>query len=299
MTIHKWTAIAIASVFLLTAMSACDEAKDAIAKAAGDDGVWCLDELLELAGTSREELGDEGNDILEDVLSAQEDLLGQSFVIDCEATAAADEMTSDDDDAADDDHANDDDAADDDATDDGNENTRVAEDADDVPVAILDILKERGGPGEDVAVLVDGTASMGDDQQAVLANLDAILGEVKEQGGRLALAYFRDNQDCSDPWYGVNESGLVALDAAGEAEIEEFLSLMPHTGGCALPESLYDGIWETATVLDWQADVRLLISITDAPPLEGDDTNHSLAEVKAKLDELDIELNAITVGISY
>ncbi|MCZ7584020.1 MAG: hypothetical protein M5R36_12160 [Deltaproteobacteria bacterium] len=50
---------------------ACEEAAKALENAATNDGVFCLDDVLELAGTSREELGPAADAVVREALAAQ------------------------------------------------------------------------------------------------------------------------------------------------------------------------------------------------------------------------------------
>lgn len=266
----------------------CDEVKDAIKEACGGE-YCCLDDLLEMAGTSREELGKDADKVIADALAAQEEWLGESLVVDCQAQAKNDELTKP-------------------AGEPVGEGvpkaeqgeTVVAPSAQDVPEETGKILDARGAQGEDVVILLDATGSMGDDQAAVAEHIGTISGDVKAKAGRLALAWYKDNMSCDTPWYQHNASGLVALDGAGGTEIQSFIQAVPVGGGCDWPESLYDAVWEAATTLSWESSSkRMIIIITDAPPLEGDLSTHTKAQVAAKTAELGITLHTITVGVSY
>lgn len=272
------------SAFLTTS---CDEAAEALKEAAGDDGVWCLDELLELAGLTREDLGDGADEVVAEVLAAQEDLLGTSYVIDCEAQEKNADMTKPDPSGPSGDAPEAKEGLD-----------LTAPGAQDVPDRIQDVEQEQGEDNGDVMILLDATGSMSDDQAAVSANIEEILDGVRERDGRIAVAWYKDDYNCDDPWYGNNASGFVDAND-GASEIDSFLASIPVSGGCDWPESMYDALWESAD-LNWSSQTaRNIIVITDAPPLEGAATEHTEDEVKAKLAETGITLNTITVGISY
>lgn len=284
--------VSVITIFVAIAMmgvlTACEEAEDALKDAAGDDGYWCLDELLEMAGLTREDLGDEADTIIADALAAQEELLGTSYVVDCEAQDKNAGLTEGGGSSG---------GGDVPEAEEGENLT--APGAQDVPDRIGEIQDGRGGDGEDVAILLDATGSMYDDQQAVAENIDSIMADVADNNGRLAIAWYKDDMGCDDPWYEANASGLV--DMSGDtSEIEAFINAVPVSGGCDWPESLYDGVWETATTLNWESSTkRMIIIITDAPALEGDLTNHTQAQVNDKTAELGITVHTITVGIAY
>ncbi|MBI5525078.1 MAG: VWA domain-containing protein [Deltaproteobacteria bacterium] len=285
---NAWVIAVLVCCALTGALTACEEVRDAIKEAAGKDGVWCLDELLKMAGLTREDLGKDADKLIADALSAQEDLLGESYVIDCEAKDKNGDLTKP-------------------GASSGGEGvppvqegeTLVAPSAEDVPGQIGKIQDTRGGAGEDVAILLDATGSMGDDQAAVAENIDSIMAAVAANEGRLAVAWYKDNMECDSPWYQSNASGLVDMTGI-TSEIKAFVNSIYADGGCDWPESLYDAVWETATKLQWESLTRrMIIVITDAPPLEGSLTVHTKEQVVAKTAELGITIHTITVGVSY
>ena len=155
------------------------------------------------------------------------------------------------------------------------------------------------GQGMEVAILLDTTCSMRDDQAAVNRALDEILSNVEAQDGTVSMASFGDNWGCDDPWYSRNAGGF--LDPSSDSALvgDQLMSGMRQTDGCDWPESLYDGVWKTADELPWSASNRLLIAITDAAPLEPPYTNHTASQVVDKLVEREIVLSTILVGVSY
>ena len=62
-----------------------DDTTDQLSDLSFPEGEMCLNDFLEKIGSSREELGVTGTDILRTFLEAQESLLGKTFIVDCVA----------------------------------------------------------------------------------------------------------------------------------------------------------------------------------------------------------------------
>ncbi len=286
----------LVSPFLLAGMafglSGCDKLKDALEDLA--DGEMCLDTFLEMVGISRDDLGETGDALLEDALAAQEEFLGASIVVDCEAKESMSALS--------------DSSAGVEAPEgsNGEEPRREAETTEvsssgEVGGAVLDAVQTGSSGGMEVAILLDTTCSMRDDETSVKAAIFDIIDEVKDNDGFIAMASYGDNQGCDSPWYGINPGGLI--EANGSSMVaddvkEDLFAGIVRTGGCDWPESLYDGIWETADRLTWKSKNRRIIAITDASPHEVK-TDHTAGDVEAKLSDLGISLDTILVGISY
>jgi hypothetical protein len=286
------------NVFVLSGLalsfSGCDKLRAALADLA--DGEMCLDSLLDLVGSSRDQLSKYGADIfLSDAISAQEDLLGSSIVVDCQAQDSLGALT---------------DASVGSSSPEGSTGEQPPREPETIEVgsssqvgdALLDAVQSASSRGMEVAILLDTTGSMRDDQASVVLAIDEIIGEVRDAKGWIAMASFGDrNCPDDDPWYGLNNEGLIALEDSSDlmSVQSRLLDGIVQTHGCDWPESLYDGIWDTADGLNWNSKNRRIIAITDATPLEGDKTVHSAEEVGEKLDSLGIALDTILVGISY
>jgi len=273
----------------LVGLSGCDALKDLA------DGEMCLNTLLDMAGLTRDDLEDSGADeILAEALAAQEDVLGTSIVVDCQAQESVSAIS---------------DASAGAAPPDGGsgeepprdpETTEIGS-SDQVGGAVLEAVQSGGSEGMEVAILLDTTGSMRDDEESVRAAIEDIITEVENNNGFIALASYGD-LNCDDPWYGINEGGLIDLSADGGVMAttkDDLFSGIVQTYGCDWPESLYGGIWETADRLDWKSQNRRIIAITDATPLEPPKTTYSAEMVADKLTELGISLDTILVGISY
>jgi len=259
------------------------------------DGEMCLNTLLEMAGLTRADLEGSGADeILAHALAAQEDVLGTSIVVDCEAQESVSAIS----DASA--------AAEPPEDAEGEEPPREPEtteigSSDQVGGAVLGAVQSGSSEGMEVAILLDTTGSMRDDEVSVREAIEDIITEVENNNGFIALASYGD-LNCDDPWYGINEGGLIDLSGGGGVMAttkDDLFSGIVQTGGCDWPESLYGGIWETADRLDWKSQNRRIIAITDATPLEPPKTTYSAEMVADKLNELGISLDTILVGISY
>ena len=166
----------------------------------------------------------------------------------------------------------------------------------------MDSIQDNSSEGMEVAILIDTTGSMRDDQEAVEKAVADIIADVKENEGYLAMASYGDNQGCDEPeWYAINPGGLLNVNETGSIMVTEsaLKAGLIETGGCNWPESMYDAVWETATRLDWKGDNRRIVAITDARPLEPPYTNHTSEEVSEKLSELGVTLDTMLVGIVF
>ena len=260
------------------ALTGCDSLLKALNDAA--DGQMCLTTVLELAGITREDLSTPGADeLLTATLIAQEEIIGEAYVVDCEAEESLASLSGSSEGV-----------------------TTSVSGSESLGGALMDSIQDNGSKGMEVAILIDTTGSMRDDQEAVEKAVADIIAEVKENKGYLAMASYGDNQGCDEPeWYGLNTGGLLDVNDSGSImDIETMLKTgIVETGGCNWPESMYDAVWETATRLDWEGDNRRIIAITDARPLEPPYTNHTSEEVSEKLDELGVTLDTILVGIVF
>lgn len=152
-----------------------------------------------------------------------------------------------------------------------------------------DWLGQVQGDPVDLVFLIDTTCSMSNDLDVVRNGLNEIIAASPEKSVFLSAAWFRD-RNVDDPWY----DGLGAF--ASKEQVRSFLNATEPSGGGDLPESLYDGTWQTLEALPWNSPARTLVVITDASPLTGDRTVRSKDEVVAKAKELDVQLVTILVG---
>ena len=262
----------------LLGLTGCDSLLKALNDAA--DGQMCLTTVLDLAGVTREDLSSPGADeLLTATLIAQEAIIGEAYVVDCEAEESLSYLSG------------------------ASEGlTTSVSGAGQLGGALMDAVQDNSSKGMEVAILIDTTGSMRDDQEAVEEAVADIIAEVKENKGYLAMASYGDNQGCDEPeWYAINDGGLLDVSSGSSIVATETVlkTGVIETGGCNWPESMYDAVWETATRLDWTGDNRRIIAITDARPLEPPYTNHTSEEVREKLTELNVTLDTMLVGIVF
>ena len=259
-------------------LTGCDSVLKALQDAA--DGQMCLSTVLDLAGVTREDLSAPGADeLLTATLLAQAEIIGEAYVVDCEAEDSLSYLSSASDGV-----------------------TTAVSGAGQLGGALMDSIQDNSSEGMEVAILIDTTGSMRDDQDAVEKAVADIIAEVKENKGYLAMASYGDNQGCDEPeWYAINPGGLLDVSETGSIMVTEMAlkAGIIETGGCNWPESMYDAVWETATRLAWKGDNRRIIAITDARPLEPPHTNHTSEEVNAKLSDLGVTLDTMLVGIVF
>jgi len=238
----------------------------------------CLSSVLEAADISPDELtGADADARLAEALDIATDVLGELPVIDCDAEASFEGLLAD-------------------LGDEGG--TLVhAWSPGDVAEQTGNLVEQGMDRGGEVALLIDTTGSMHDDTRALRKNIDRVLAEVEEKGGTVSVAFFGDNQSCDSDWYQRNKGGL--LDPGDDRIVNAARNWEGGlTGGCDWQESLYDGVWKTANELDWRSRDRRIIVITDA---EAHDvkTNHSEDEVMALLDQQNIVLDTVLVGLAF
>jgi len=262
----------------LLGLTGCDSLLKALNDAA--DGQMCLSTVLDLAGITRDDLSAPGADeLLTATLIAQEAIIGDAYVVDCEAEDSLSYLSG------------------------ASEGiTTSVSGSGELGGALMDSIQDNSSNGMEVAILIDTTGSMRDDQVAVEKAVADIIAEVQENKGHLAMASYGDNQGCDEPeWYAINDGGLLDVSSGGSIMVTETVlkTGVIETGGCNWPESMYDAVWETATRLDWKSDNRRIIAITDARPLEPPYTNHTSEEVSEKLSELQVTLDTMLVGIVF
>lgn len=168
-----------------------------------------------------------------------------------------------------------------------------AEDPDKMVDKILDYNKGITAETEDLVLLIDATGSMSDDIGAVKSRLSELVESLGGRITRLSIASFRD-ANVDSPWYERNSSDFID---PGEREFNSFLSDISATGGGDLPESLYDAVYRTATELDWTSEARVIIAVTDAPPLTGKLSTYSASDAIDVCNAQGISVMTILVGM--
>lgn len=126
----------------------------------------------------------------------------------------------------------------------------------------------------DVVFLIDATGSMSDDISEVKSRLATIVHSMSNKKINVSCAIYRD-LNVDEIWYARTENDL----AATTNEILGFLAQIEADGGEDFPESMFDATVKTASELFWMSSKRLLIVLTDAPPLTGSKSEHSIENV--------------------
>jgi hypothetical protein len=137
---------------------------------------------------------------------------------------------------------------------------------------ILTIINNHVRESSDLVFLIDNTGSMADDIVNIQLNLTDIINALPPSV-RVGVAEYGDN-NIDVEWF-----DYISLSSSYDNAINYINTITPTSGGDT-PESVYDGIHETIQVMNWLSESqRIVIVIGDAPPLEGDLTNHTLSEV--------------------
>ena len=137
---------------------------------------------------------------------------------------------------------------------------------------ILTVIENHVEVASDLVFLIDNTGSMADDIHNVRTNLTEII-DALPPSVRVGVAEYGDN-NVDEVWF---EYLPLSTDYS---EVVNYINNITTTSGGDVPESVYDGIYETIEVMDWlSGGRRVIVVIGDAPPLEGDLTNHTLSEV--------------------
>lgn len=131
-----------------------------------------------------------------------------------------------------------------------------------VPAMIIDIINQNALPNTDIFFLIDNTGSMGDDIAEVKSALNNIISKLPT-GSRLGMATYNDNNYDSN-WFKFSD-----LNTDFNVS-RSFLNSISVYGGGDIPESVYDGVYETVNQGTWRStSKRFIIVIGDAPPQEG------------------------------
>ena len=166
------------------------------------------------------------------------------------------------------------------------------------------LAPEEDDPGQDVIFLFDATGSMRDDQSRLSENFAEVVASIKESGGNLAIAWYKDNQGCDAEWFGMNDGNLLSLAgdeaADNESALRDFMGGISVSGGCDLPESLWDGVYDAVDRANWTSSVsRTVVVLTDAP-FHGDDKSiHTQEEIGALLGAKGVNVTIVNVALSY
>lgn len=156
---------------------------------------------------------------------------------------------------------------------------------------ILTIIENHVETASDLVFLIDNTGSMSDDIENIQMNLTAIINALPPSV-RVGVAEYGDN-NVDDDWY-----DAIPLSLDYDSTIDYINNILTTSGG-DIPESVYDGIYETIDVMNWSSLARrIIVVIGDAPPLEGDLTNHTLSEVINYANEENVSANMYPILVN-
>ncbi|PWL38101.1 hypothetical protein DKG77_07355 [Flagellimonas aquimarina] len=166
-----------------------------------------------------------------------------------------------------------------------------ANNAQEVPGAIIDIINDNAVTNTDLVFLIDNTSSMSDDIAQVKNSINNIIDQLPA-GVRLGMAVYNDANSTTE-WY-----NSIDLNTNYDHAIA-FLNNIRVFGGGDAPESVYDGIFLTLNQMSWASESqRITIVIGDAPPLEGSRTVYSLKDVVDEANRLEIDVNLYPILIA-
>ena len=140
----------------------------------------------------------------------------------------------------------------------------VAGDSDNLVETIINVITAHADEYSDIMFLIDKTGSMGDDISEVRDGLNEIIEELPDNC-RVGLASYGDLA-CDSLWTGGNWFDFQNL-TYDTSLIQELVDNLTTTGGCDLPESVFDGIYRCLNQGEWESDNKLILVIGDAPPL--------------------------------
>jgi Mg-chelatase subunit ChlD len=136
----------------------------------------------------------------------------------------------------------------------------------DLPRLLSEAMKRGVTPGAalDIALVIDTTASMGDDIRALRRRLRALVDSVAETNPswRMGIVEYRDTGDLFD--------ARVVQQMTGDTErLHARIARLRSDGGGDFCEHVYAGLAEALRGLRWRdVDERRIILIGDAPPHE-------------------------------
>lgn len=148
----------------------------------------------------------------------------------------------------------------------------------DIPGILCDIVSE-AQVGSEIVFLIDHTGSMDDDIDEVKRNINKIIDCLPDnEFMRLGAATYGDRFEDGQNWF-----DWTPLTNDYDA-IRSYVNSIYVRGGGDIPESVYDGIYETLDQMNWQdctAPDKIIV-MGDAPPKTGGGTFYSLEQVLDK-----------------
>ena len=165
-----------------------------------------------------------------------------------------------------------------------------ADSADDMVDTLISVTEADKDTQQDIVYLIDATGSMSDDITAVRRRLSEVIAALDPSEDRVSMAWYRDKH-VDDPWFDRNNGGLMASDSS---QISNYLDDIHATGGGDFPESLFDASYRVLDNVNWEAETRLLVVVTDAGATDKD--THTAEDVVALAEEKGVSVVPILVG---
>jgi hypothetical protein len=155
------------------------------------------------------------------------------------------------------------------------------------------IIQNHCSAGTDIVFLVDNTGSMGDDIDGVKDAINNLIS-LLPSNCMVGAAYYRDKNVDTD-WYGYSQ---ISSDLT---QTSTFVNSFYANGGGDTPESVYDGIYNAVTNINWRPNAtRIIIVIGDAAPLtDPSTTQHSFDDVKNLCISASVNANLYPVLTKY
>lgn len=132
----------------------------------------------------------------------------------------------------------------------------------------------------DLVFLIDATGSMSDDIEVVKTQIISMVNVLSGKHAKASAAIFRDHR-IDQPWFESNANKLTS----NSQELVQFLGEIEATGGADFPESMFEATIQVANEWNWSNETKILVILTDAPPLTGRKSRHTIEEVIATLQD--------------
>lgn len=149
------------------------------------------------------------------------------------------------------------------------------------------MLKAGGGESLDLVLCLDTTASMEDDISFVKQGLIRLMQNYARHYKKLrvGVVFYKDYfEQYLYKVFPFNENTVV---------IENIIQSSYAQGGRDTPEAVYEALYAALTEFKWQAEVRLIVLVGDAPPHPFPRGKITPDMVFAKAEELKVQINTI------
>jgi len=157
----------------------------------------------------------------------------------------------------------------------------------DIVDRIKDIINKEKVKTMDIVICLDTTGSMKNDIEAIRKDLVPALGQTLTGSTyRVGMILFKDY---------INSEYLTKVIpyTTDLEQVQRTLNGITVNGGGDIPEAVYEGLYDAAVKFTWEADIRLIILIGDAPPHLHQRGKISKEMVKTAAAEQGIRIHAI------